>query len=187
MKIGIDIDDTVSKTNERLIEEALKYDREYVKGKGFKDPEAYSFMEMFYWSVVDVDNFLKRFRKGTAFYELEEKEEAPLYISKLYDEGNEIYFITRRQNTMKMKSMTKKWLKKKGFKYNKIFMEIRNKGEFCHNLDIDIFIDNDEKNVYEALEYKIDSLLMATKYNEDVEDLRKVHNWKEIYDYIKEK
>ena len=103
MKIGIDIDDTVSKTNERLIEEALKYDREYVKGKGFKDPEAYSFMEMFYWSVVDVDNFLKRFRKGNAFYELDEKEDAALYISKLYDEGNEIYFITRRQNTLKMK------------------------------------------------------------------------------------
>ena len=187
MKIGIDIDDTVSQTNERLIEEAVKYDREFVKGRGFKDKNAYSFMEMFYWSVVDVDNFLKKFRKSNAFYELEPKENAAKYITKLYEEGNEIYFITRRQDTFKVKAMTKKWMKKNGFKYNKIFFHIKEKGQFCHEYDIDLFIDNDEKNVYEAEEYKIDSLLMATRYNENVEDLRKVYSWEEIYKYIKEK
>ncbi len=187
MKIGIDIDDTISKTNERLIEDALKYDRDFVRGRGFKDPEAYSFMEMFYWSVLDVDNFLKKFRKSNAFYELEPKEEAPLYISKLYEEGNEIYFITRRQNSFKVKSMTKKWLKKNGFKYTKLFMHIKDKGDLCSELGIDVFIDNDEKNVYEAMENKVDSLLMATKYNATVEDCKRVNNWKEIYDYIKEK
>jgi 5'(3')-deoxyribonucleotidase len=187
MKIGIDIDDTVSKTNERLIEEAVKYDSEVLRGRGFKNPDAYSFMEMFYWSVVDVDNFLKKFRKSNAFYELEPKEYAAQVITKLYEAGNEIYFITRRQNTFKVKSMTKKWMKKNGFKYNKIFFHIREKGKFAEDLGIDLFIDNDEKNVYEALEYNIDSLLMATRYNENVTDLKRVNDWKEIYKYIKEK
>ena len=187
MKIGIDIDDTVSKTNERLIEDALKFDREFVKGKGFKDKEAYSFMEMFYWTVLDVDGFLKKFRKSNAFYELEQKEDASKYITQLYDEGNEIYFITRRQNLLRIKSMTKRWLKKNGFKYNKVFFGIKDKGTLCHELGIDLFIDNDESNVYEAMEYKIDSLLMTTRYNEDVEDVKRVNSWKEIYDYIKEK
>ena len=117
MRIGIDIDDTISKTNEKLIEVALEYDRQRVKGKGFKDPDAYSFMEMFYWNVVDVDTFLKTFRSGNYFLELEPVTGAVEYINKLYDEGNEIFFITRRQNKLKMKMMTKKWLKKNGFKY----------------------------------------------------------------------
>ena len=185
MRIGIDIDDTVSKTNERLIEVALEYDKKRVKGKGFKDPDAYSFMEMFYWNVMDVDTFLKTFRSGNYFLELEPKEDAALYINKLYDEGNEIYFITRRQNTLKMKSMTKKWLKKNGFKYNKIFFYIKDKGKFGSDLELDYFIDNDEKNVYDALEYGVKAYLMDTKYNKNITDLERVSSWEEIYNKIK--
>jgi uncharacterized HAD superfamily protein len=185
MRIGIDIDDTISKTNEKLVEEAIKYDRERVKGKGFKDPDAYSFMEMFYWNVVDVDTFLKTFRAGNSFLELDAKEGAQEVINKLYDEGNEIYFITRRNNSFKMKHMTKKWLKKNGFKYNKVFFYIKDKGKFGSDLELDYFIDNDEKNVYEALEYGIKSYLMDTKYNKDVLDLERVNSWSEFYNKIK--
>lgn len=185
MRIGIDIDDTVSKTNEKLIEVALRFDEKRVKGKGFKDPNAYSFMEMFYWNVMDVDTFMKTFRSGNYFLELEPLEGASEYISKLYEEGNEIYFITRRQNTFKMRSMTKKWLKKNGFKYNKVFFYIKDKGKFGSELGLDYFIDNDEKNVYDALEYNIKAYLMDTKYNKDVTDLERVKSWKEFYNKIK--
>ena len=64
MIIGIDIDDTIAKTNERLISEALEFDKKFVRGKGFKNKKAYSFMEMFYWSVVDVDDFLEHIRNS---------------------------------------------------------------------------------------------------------------------------
>ncbi len=185
MKIGIDIDDTVSKTNEKLIEVALEYDKKRVKGKGFKNPDAYSFMEMFYWNVVDVDTFLKTFRSGNYFLELEPLEGAVEYINKLKAEGNEIYFITRRQNSLKMKHMTKKWLKKNGFKYDKVFFYIKEKGKFGSELGLDLFIDNDEKNVYDALEYGIKAYLMETKYNKEVPDLEKVKSWEEFYNRIK--
>ena len=184
MRIGIDIDDTISKTNEKLIEVALEYDRQRVKGKGFKDPDAYSFMEMFYWNVVDVDTFLKTFRSGNYFLELDPVAGAVEYINKLYDEGNEIFFITRRQNKLKMKMMTKKWLKKNGFKYNKIFFYIKDKGKFGSDLELDYFIDNDEKNVYDALEYGIKAYLMETKYNKDIEDVDRVKSWEEFYNKI---
>ena len=185
MRIGIDIDDTISKTNEKLVEEALKFDKNRVKGKGFKDPTAYSFMEMFYWNVVDVDTFMKTFRSGNSFWELDTIEGAVEYINKLYDEGNEIFFITRRQDSFKMKHITKKWLKKKGFKYNKVFFNIKEKGEFCVRMDIDCFIDNDEKNVYEALEYGVKAFLMDTKYNRNVTDLERIKTWSEFYNKVK--
>jgi len=185
MRIGIDIDDTISKTNEKLIEVAIEYDKKKVKGKGFKDPDAYSFMEMFYWNVIDVDTFLKTFRSGNYFLELDPVEGAVEYINKLYEEGNEIYFVTRRQNTFKMKSMTKKWLKKNGFKYNKVFYHIKEKGRFGAELGLDYFIDNDEKNVYDAIEYGIKAYLMSTKYNKDVTDLKRVKSWEEFYNKVK--
>ena len=64
MRIGVDIDDTTSKTNDRLVEEAYIYDKKYLKGRGFQDKDAYSFTEMLFWNVVDVDNFLEYIRKS---------------------------------------------------------------------------------------------------------------------------
>ena len=138
-------------------------------------------MEMFYWNVVDVDTFLKTFRAGNYFLELDPLEGAVEYINKLKEEGNEIYFITRRQNTLKMKHMTKKWLKKQGFKYDKVFFYIKDKGKFGSELGLDLFIDNDEKNVYEAEEYGIKSYLMETKYNKEISDLEETVNCYEEY------
>ncbi len=109
MIIGIDIDDTVSKTNEKIIEAALEYDIEHVKGKGFKNRNAYSLMEMFYWSVVDLDNFLKTVRDGKFFLSVDPIEDASKFINKMKEEGNKIVFITRRQNTFNVKHSTKKW------------------------------------------------------------------------------
>ena len=46
MKIGIDIDDTISNTAEYLIEEAIKYDKLYKK-KGIIDITTYDFCGLF--------------------------------------------------------------------------------------------------------------------------------------------
>ena len=185
MRIGIDIDDTIAKTNEELILKARQFDKEYVKGKGFKDPEAYSFMEMFYWNVFDVDNFFKYVKKTNYYQDIEPIENAAKVIRKLHDDGNEIVFITRRSNNFKTKTTTKKWLKNNGFIYDKIIFECRKKGDMCQTENIDLFIDNDAKNVYEALENGIDAILKADKYNQDIDDLRRLDDWLDIYKYIK--
>lgn len=184
MRIGIDIDDTISKTNEKLIVEALKYDKEHVRGKGFKNKNAYSFMEMFYWTVMDVDQFLDSVRNSKFFLELEVKGEADKYIPKLYEEGHEIYFITKRKDCFKVKRSTKKWLKNHGIPFHKLFLSSSKKGQLCNDLNIDLFIDNDIKNIYDALDFGIDSLLMGDEYNKDETELRRVESWQEIYNYV---
>ncbi len=185
MKIAIDIDDTVSKTNEKIIKEALRYDKEHVKDKGFKNPNAYSFMELFYWNVLDVDGFMKNIRKGNHYADLEPIEDAAKYISMLYAEGHEIIFITRRKGGIKVRNITKKWLKKNGFKYHRLIMDTSKKGEACHDLGVDLLIDNDIKNIYDAQDYQIDGLLMGDRFNENETDLHRVESWAEIYKYIK--
>lgn len=186
MIIGIDIDDTISKTDEKLIVEAYNYDMEHVKGKGYKNRNAYSFMEMFYWSVLDVDGFLKHVRTSKFFLDVDPIEDAALYINKMYDEGNKIVFITRRHNSFKVKSMTKKWLKKHGFKYHKLIMGAKKKGEICDNEGISFFVDNDIKNVIAVKDYGIDAFLIEDKYNKDEDELEVLSSWKDIYIKYKE-
>lgn len=185
MKIGIDIDDTVANTDERIIQEALKYDKEFVKGRGFKNKDAYTFMEKFYWNVVDVDGFMKVIRKGKFFSELNPIDDAVFYVNKLYDDGNEIYFITRRKNNFKTKMMTKKWLKKTGFKFHKLIMGGEDKGTMCKDLGIEVFVDNDERNVRKTEKNGIVSILKSTMYTKEVDDLTRYETWEEIYNYIK--
>lgn len=184
MRIGVDIDDTISFTHKKLIEAALEYDENYVNGKGFKNKNGSTFMEVFYWNVYNVDGFLHSIRNNKFYLDLEVKENANKYITKLFSDGHEIYFITKRDNSFFTKMKTKKWLKKNGFKYNKLFIGIRNKSDICEEHNIDLFIDNDYKNIEDALAKGIDSLLMIDDFNKERKDLKSVKNWKEIYDYI---
>lgn len=186
MRIGIDIDDTISLTNKKLIEEALKYDKLHVRGRGFKNKNAYSFMEMFYWTVLDLDGFMKDVRSGKFFTTLEPVEGSVLNINKLYQEGNEIIFITRRQNDLKTRMKTKKWLKNMGFKYNKLVLGGEHKDEICNKYQIDFFIDNDLKNVIEVSSEGILCVLKGTRFNDVDSEYRRIESWDDIYDYIKE-
>lgn len=186
MVIGIDIDDTVSKTNERLIEYAIKYDKEHLKGKGFKNRNAYSFMDMFYWSVLDVDGFLKYVRSSRLFLEVDPIKDSVTYINKMYDEENKIVFITRRQNSFRIKMMTKKWLKMHGFKYHKLVLDAKKKGEICDKEGVSFFVDNDLKNILDAKDYGINAVLMEDKYNKDEDEVELVSSWKDVYKKYKE-
>lgn len=184
MIIGIDIDDTIAKTNISLLEEAFEYDKEHCGGKGFKNKDAYSLREMFYWDDEDVLNFMTYVRDGNLFTEISPIKDSVLYVNKLHDEGNKIYFITRRKNTAHMLKVTMKWLDKYGFKYHKLIMGMSEKGEVCKTENVDLFIDNDIRHVNEVLNQGIDAILMADDYNQDVKDVKRVTSWKEAYDYI---
>ena len=184
MIIGIDIDDTIAKTNISLIEEALSYDKEFCDGRGFKDKEAYSLKDMFYWSEEDVAKFMAYIRDGNLFTEISPIKDSRLYVNKLYDEGYKIYFITRRKNTAHMLKITMKWLDKHGFKYHKLLMGISDKGPVCEKENVTLFIDNDVKHVKEVLSRGIDSLLMTDSYNGDCKEFKRVGSWEEVYEYI---
>lgn len=186
MRIGIDIDDTISNTSDKMLVEAIKYDKQYVRGRGFKDKDAYSFMEMFYWTVLDVDGFYKLIRKGNFYSTVEPITDAVEYVNKLYDEGNEIILITKRKNTIKNRRMTKKWLKKYGFKYHKLILGGNEKGKICTELEIDIFVDNDKNNVIDASEYDVNCILKGTRFNKKEKGFNRIEEWKDIYKWITE-
>lgn len=185
MRIGIDIDDTIADTHGKLIEEALKYDKLRVNGKGFKNLNGNKFVELFYWTRTDVEGFLRYIASSNYYSTLDSIKDASKYINKLYNEGNEIIFITRRKNVTKVKTLTKKWLNDNGFKYNKVIFGSEDKGIIGNNLGIDLLIDNDIKNIIDALDYGIKGILITDSYNKDEYELTRFNNWKEIYDCVR--
>lgn len=184
MNIGVDLDDTVCLTHEKLIEEAILFDKVKVKGRGIKDKDAKSFMDMFYWNVMDVSNFFDYIKKSKFYAKLEAKPLASEYINKFYDEGNNIIFITKRDKNLKNSRITKKWLKNNGFKYNKVILGCNDKTAVCLDENIDLFIDNDEKNIIKAKEKKIKVYLMDSVYTKKVPGVKKVKNFKEVYELV---
>ena len=187
MRIGVDIDDTIANTHDMLMETAISYDKEFVEGRGFRNKDAYKFNEIFYWRTENVKNFFKYVAKSKMFLNIEPKKDSIKYINKLKEEGHKIFFITRRNSKGSSKGCTKKWLKKNGYKYNKVIMDCDEIGEMCKKKKIDLFIDDSSVHIYEAMAENIDALLMDTPRNRGEKKLKRVKGWKEIYNYINKK
>ena len=188
MKIGIDIDNVISNFNEVLLNEFLNHDRE-LRNTGIIDNDVYITKGMFDWSKEELDEFyynnIERIAKS-----LNVLEEAPEYIRKLKEEENEIYIISGRDNGEYSNpyKMTSDWLNKYNIVYDKLILtnayNSLEKAKICLENDIDIMIDDSTRILLEVDNNGITALLMDTPYNRKENNLKRVHNWKEIYEFI---
>ncbi len=187
-RIGIDIDNVISNFNEVLLEEFKKHDKE-LRNSGVVNKDVYITRGMFDWTKEEFDDFyynnIERIAKSLSVI-----ENAPEYIRKLKEEGNEIFIITGRDNgeyTDPYK-MTYDWLNKYNIEYNELILtnayNSLEKAKICLENDIDIMIDDSTTILLEVHNSGITTLLMDTLYNKNENNLKRVYNWKEIYEYI---
>lgn len=194
MKIGIDIDDTISNSIEKWIFYADEYERENPsvvkeKNKKFQLLNSHRWLEEFYkWEEKDKEEFFNKY-SNMMLQNVEMKENASRIINKLLEEKNEIYIITSRYKICENSDaeyITKKWLEKNNIQYNKIFFNASNtKLQICQEEQIDILIDDSYEVCKKANENNIKVLLMLSSYNNIKDDyIKKVHNWNEVYEEI---
>lgn len=186
MKIGIDIDDTVMNTFD-VIEEAARYfDKYFLENKGYQDITKYDFHERFYWTSEEKKAFFNYFRKNKLYLKAKPKGDALYYLEKLYNEGYEIYFLTRRKKDEKLDilSITKNDLISKGFKFTNCYIGLSKKGEACKSLGIDVFIDDAVIQIEDVNNYGIKTILIDNWYNKEYKGLR-AKNFQEIYNIIR--
>lgn len=184
MRIGIDIDDTIAKTSEYLIEEGLKFDKS-LNNKGFRDKNAYDFRKMFYWNDDECEAFIEYIRKNNLFSEVRIRDDFKDVFDKL-SLNNEIYFITFRNERWFNNHVliTEKWLEKNGISYDKLITDSGPKGIVCLNNKIDLFIDDSVKHCLDAVNNGVKTLLMDTIYNRDDNDLNRVNDWYDVLSYL---
>ena len=190
MNIGIDIDNVISNFDEVLKKEFLIHDKE-LRNTGIINPEAHMTKGMFDWTDDEIWTFYLE-NIGRITPNLDVIEGAKEYIEKLKNDGHTIVIITGRDNGEYKNpyTMTKKWLKEKGIVYDKLILTDAYKNnkhaktEKCFENNINIMIDDSIRNCRDCIKNNITTLLMDTPYNRTEKDIIRVHNWKEIYEFI---
>lgn len=188
MVIGIDMDDTICSTNERIIVEADKYDKEVLGGSGIKDVNAYEFTEMMGWEHEMKGQFFKD-RLEYIMDNAEIKPNAREVINRLHDEGCKIIIISFRKGKYIADpyKLTENWLIRNDVHYDKIFVDTGTKADECLENNVNLFIDDKESHCEDVSNVGIDVLLFTNLYNHDEKRFNRVDNWNEVYTYIKEK
>lgn len=192
MKIGIDIDNVISKFNESLLEEYIKHDKE-LRNTGIINPKAdYIRKGMFDWTEQEEKDFYYNNIERIAT-NLKPIDDSAYYIQKLKTDGNEIYIITGRNNGEYKDpfKLTKEWLNNHNIVYDKLILtnayNKHEKTEVCIENNIDIMIEDSSSMCLDLIKNGIKVYTMNTPYNQKETSFDRVSNWKEIYLKISEK
>ena len=169
MRIGIDIDDTLSESFELVFPFSQKFDIEELGNSGkvqtYGKKENHNYIEEMYphWSEEQTDLFWEKIFMQTVT-EARPKPYAHEIIHRLKEEGNQIVIITSRyevlpnDNTIETKS--KEWLTKNDIPYEKtleIWDKTKSKEWLAKNdIPYDTFVLNAKDKLIAAQNEKID-------------------------------
>ena len=188
MRIGIDIDGTLTDIEKFQLDFGSKFFSEY--NKFIVNPYGYESAEVF--NVNDeLDN------KFWDKYYIDYLKNEPIrrfaneIIKKLKDEGNEIYIITARRggNTIsdeENKVLTKDWLDKNEVKYDKLIFSPEDKLNICLKNNIDIMVEDKPTNI-NIISTKIPVICINAEYNQNCNrnNIYRAYSWYDVYYKIK--
>lgn len=184
MKIGIDIDDVITNTSEKIEEYVVKNNnreklqehmKEIMKGTP-SDPEVIKFC---------TENYLRVFKM------VKSKDNASKVIQNLLNQGNEIYLITARGDNFEFfkgsEEVTKKFLEDNNIKYTKIIFNALNKAQICLDNEIDIMIDDSIEHCEDVKNAGIKSIVFTSSVNKTTcTTVERVNNWLELENKLNE-
>ena len=182
MKIGIDIDDTITDT--------MQYMTKFVS-QHFNLDEKYLIDNNIYYmnlpeNIKENEKEFCYINLGRELLNIPIKRNAKKVINKLKSEGNQIIIITARDYQTYKHPMeeTKNRLNKLGINYDQLIC-IRDKRKACINENIDIFIDDSMRNLAEIKDVVKKVYLFTSPYNKNYEvDYERVCSWEVLYNLI---
>lgn len=193
MRIGIDIDNTLTEIQDELNKAAYEY--AISLGKDIDSPEnniediknnGDLYKKKFKFSYDELKYFLKDIQEEITNKALP-REGVIEVINNLKEEGHKIYIVTARDSEFHDDPylLSKNWLDKNNIYYDKLIVNARKKAPVCIGEKIDIFIDDQLNNCLDISEVGIKTIRISNEKKE-YPNIINVQNWKQIYDYIKE-
>lgn len=191
MRIGIDIDDTLTDIKDELYQAATNYATtlgkkiESINNFEDKNNNGNKWQEVFHFDYQELKYFLKEIQE-----EITKKATPREYvvdaIRKLKKDGNEIIIITARDSEFHDNpyKYSKDWLDKNNIYYDKLVVNKRDKKKACIEESIDLFIDDSESNCLAVESAGIKSIKVGN--NRSNRNLTFFNDWKDIYNYIQE-
>lgn len=175
MKIGIDIDDTITNTTEKIME--------YVTNSGMDIDLGEDFCN---YTYEQLDNYKKLIEKyiEPIFSSVSLKDDCVSVINKMKNDGNLIYIITARSNrySNNVYDLTVEYLSKNGIIYDKLLFGYENKKDICIVEKIDYMID-DNISVYDSL---VDTHTKPILFGKNNGKRKNVDSWNNVLSVLKE-
>lgn len=176
MRIGIDIDDTITKTHEYVYFLKKTYLSDYDSSKMLPDDVFIPFIERFERDIHQ---------------NVELKDGVKEALDYLHNNGHTIIILSSRGSYYKNITEdtayqdTVNYFKRNKLPYDKIFVNLTDKRESCIENKIDLFIDDKESECISVESANIPTIKMERK--DDVKtNLKVAKNWQEIMMIIKE-
>lgn len=186
LKIGIDLDDTITNIKLDMEKAAQSFDKE-INGRGIIDNSKYLMGEKYGWNKDDLDSFFRNYR-FKIIDKAKIRDDVIYYLNKLIKLGYEIIIITARSSKYYENpyEYTKNWLDLNKIPYHKIIVNAKSKKEICKIENIDYFIDDMPSNCIEVNEIEnIKVFIMDNLDNKlDNKDIIRIYNFKELYENI---
>jgi len=183
MKIGIDIDGTIKKTQQAAIK---LYNEEL--DMNIKEDEVTTFyLDKPYGLSMEEGKRIWRKLEGRIYTIGVPLKNAAESLQLLADEGHELYFITARPAFKKIEEITKEWLKKHKFPFNgdNLYMNAQQKGKVARKLGIDLFFEDDPTHIDNLLEHQIPVIIVDTHYNREyTNEIPRITNWDDGLKYV---
>ena len=154
MRIGIDIDDTLTDVKNELIKAGENYARSL--GKDIK---------------VD-KNFEDKNNNGNKWQEMFQFNEIIIITARDSEFHDDPY------------KYSKDWLDKNNIYYDKLVVNARNKEDACIEEKIDLFIDDSKSNCLNVKKAGIKTIRVCNEIEENNSNLICFNNWNDIYSYI---
>ena len=193
MKIGIDIDNTLTEVQEELNKAAFEYAISLGKKiDNYDNPiediknNGDTYRKKFQFTYEELKYFLKDIQENIT-NNASPRANAKEVIDKLKKDGNEIYIITARDSEFHDDpyKYSKDWLDKNKIYYDKLIVNAREKSSVCEKEKIDLFIDDQPNNCLSVSNIGIHTIMITDKtYNYD--KIKQLKDWNEIYNYINE-
>lgn len=194
MKIGIDIDDTISNTYDVIFNYAQKYTLEELKrdlnisnNKSYYD---HNYTESIHgWNKLESVMFWEKYYKEM-LHKVRPKTFAKEYLDRLA-EDYEIYLITARFDMpgLDVKGITEEWLSNYEIPYVKLLINANNKAKIAKENEIELFIDDSFNNCRAVSDIGIKTYLMDSRPNSNIdlseENFERVFSWPHLYQKIK--
>lgn len=185
MRIGIDIDNTITDTLPILKQYCKKYNDEVIKRNLPMNEKGFAAGNLYDWTDEERQDFFDNILPEV-LSKAETKENAKEVIEKLKKEGNTIYIITARTKIKEPYKLTKEMLEKYEIYYDELIIQ-KDKKQCCIDNDIDILLDDEPQNINSVSEI-IPVIVFEAIHNEECNgnNIIKVKTWEESYEVIKE-
>lgn len=182
MRIGIDIDNTITNTLPILKEYCRKYNETVVKRNLKMHEDGVASYNLYDWTPEENQDFCNKYLEEVVL-QAEVKKDAKEIIQELKEAGHDIYIISSRA-VPEFKTpyeTTEKFLKEKGIVYDKLLVGKIEKKSSCIENDIEVLIDDEPQHIMQMSEF-IPVLVFDGIYNRQCggDNIIRVYDWIDI-------